>query len=388
MGGITAGAGDTTIESHPENRVVTIQSPTWAVQPPPRRSNRRLGGTTIAHRWINYDREKITIRGLAKVKSKHRAKVRIMRLETRLECVRSSLRVLGAYLDGAREFNGRRPRLVGRLSGVVEMLVGSKVFKSSTISLALIHLPSLLVLIDPNKKPVFVKVEPPLKRLKKLGDSPAPASKLKPKPAPVKGSNRKEKGSLPPVHEGPLVIDNLSLLNKELRADVQRLKDESSLMAVATTEVGANKAIAKLEEVQCGEAEALKKVKALQKELQGLKGYLDAGRAKNREMEEFLSMARAVRKKAKKDLIVELSAALKKAWATIAQYKESPDFKLGLKTMGWINYEFRYKIVLTCFWTKHPRLEVEEDPYATLPEDDNVPMEVEVPFDDSDPIAI
>ncbi|RRT55414.1 hypothetical protein B296_00019779 [Ensete ventricosum] len=199
-----------------------------------------------------------------------------MRLGTRLECVRSSLRALGAYLDGAREFNGRRPRLIGRLSGVAEMLVGSW---------------------------------------------------------------------------------------------------------------EANKAIAKLEEVQCGEAEALKKVKALQ-ELQGLKGYLDAGRAKNREMEEFLSVAQAVRKKAKKDLIAELSAALKKARATIAQYKESPDFKLGLKTMGRINYEFRYKIALRCFWTKHPGLEVEEDPYATLPEDDNVPMEVEVPFDDSDPIAI
>ncbi|RWV83620.1 hypothetical protein GW17_00054744 [Ensete ventricosum] len=50
--------------------------------------------------------------------------------------------------------------------------------------------------------------------------------------------------------------------------------------------------------------------------------------------------------------------------------------------------ELGYKIALTHFRTKHTGLEVEEDPYATLPEDDNVLMEVEVPFDDSDPIAM
>ncbi|RZS11654.1 hypothetical protein BHM03_00043013 [Ensete ventricosum] len=37
---------------------------------------------------------------------------------------------------------------------------------------------------------------------------------------------------------------------------------------------------------------------------------------------------------------------------------------------------------------QHPGLEVEEDPYATLLEDDNVPMEAEVPIDDSDPTAM
>ncbi|RWW73354.1 hypothetical protein BHE74_00018788 [Ensete ventricosum] len=53
-----------------------------------------------------------------------------------------------------------------------------------------------------------------------------------------------------------------------------------------------------------------------------------------------------------------------------------------------VSYEFGYKIALTHFRTKHTGLEVEEDPYTTLPEDDNVLMEVEVPFDDSDPIAM
>ncbi|RRT54456.1 hypothetical protein B296_00042632 [Ensete ventricosum] len=49
--------------------------------------------------------------------------------------------------------------------------------------------------------------------------------------------------------------------------------------------------------------------------------------------------------------------------------------------MGRVSYEFGYKIALTRFRTKHLGLEVEEDPYATLSEDNDVPMDVEVPFD-------
>ncbi|RZR93381.1 hypothetical protein BHM03_00021875 [Ensete ventricosum] len=55
----------------------------------------------------------------------------MMWLGTRLECVGSSLRVSGACQDGAREFAGRRRRLVGRLSGVAERLVGNDGLRSS-----------------------------------------------------------------------------------------------------------------------------------------------------------------------------------------------------------------------------------------------------------------
>ncbi|RZS28555.1 hypothetical protein BHM03_00062162 [Ensete ventricosum] len=48
-----------------------------------------------------------------------------MRLGTRLEYVGSSLRVSGACHDCTREFTGRRPRLIERLSGVAKRLVGS-----------------------------------------------------------------------------------------------------------------------------------------------------------------------------------------------------------------------------------------------------------------------
>ncbi|RRT75032.1 hypothetical protein B296_00030128 [Ensete ventricosum] len=43
------------------------------------------------------------------------------------------------------------------------------------------------------------------------------------------------------------------------------------------------------------------------------------------------------------------------------------------------------EVALAHFRVRFPKLEVEEDPYATLPEDDDVPMEVEVPFDERDP---
>ncbi|RRT57561.1 hypothetical protein B296_00047182 [Ensete ventricosum] len=99
-------------------------------------------------------------------------------------------------------------------------------------------------------------------------------------------------------------------LNEELRADVQKLKDEFGPVAVATVEAQANEATVKLEEVQ---------------------------------------------------------------------HKKSRPSR---------SYEFGYKIALTHFRTKHMGLEVEEDPYASLVEDDNVLMEVEVPFDDSDPTAM
>ncbi|RRT47749.1 hypothetical protein B296_00053526, partial [Ensete ventricosum] len=59
---------------------------------------------------------------LARVKSKHQARVQTIRLGTHLEYVGSSPRVSGACQDGAREFIGRRSRLIRRLSGVAERL--------------------------------------------------------------------------------------------------------------------------------------------------------------------------------------------------------------------------------------------------------------------------
>ncbi|RWW46108.1 hypothetical protein BHE74_00047990 [Ensete ventricosum] len=50
----------------------------------------------------------------------------------------------------------------------------------------------------------------------------------------------------------------------------------------------------------------------------------------------------------------------------------------------WLRPRFgRYLVALAHFRVKYPDLEVKENPFANLTEDDNIPMDEEVPFDDS-----
>lgn len=39
-------------------------------------------------------------------------------------------------------------------------------------------------------------------------------------------------------------------------------------------------------------------------------------------------------------------------------------------------------IALTCFQAKYPKLEVELNPFADLPKDEDVPMDNKVPYED------
>ncbi|RRT54460.1 hypothetical protein B296_00042633 [Ensete ventricosum] len=193
------------------------------------------------------------------------------------------------------------------------------------------------------KKLVSVKVLPPLKRLKKLGDSLVPASKPKPASEVLRGegsSRKKDKGVARPrsirdlcrvkawvpdepymareivellelVGDSPLKVRWASLTPRHKvwadGADAQvfcRGVSASHSPRRYTPHLSSrdNEVTAKMDEVQRGEAEALEKVKALEKELQGLKGDLEAAKVKNRETKEFLSVAWAMRKKAEKDL--------------------------------------------------------------------------------------
>ena len=67
----------------------------------------------------------------------------------------------------------------------------------------------------------------------------------------------------------------------------------------------------------------------------------------------------------------------------IEDYKESSGFQLGLVRSGQVTYEYGYRIALARFKARHPNLEVEENPFASCPEDLSVDMPNEVPFDDS-----
>ncbi|RWW45551.1 hypothetical protein BHE74_00048601 [Ensete ventricosum] len=72
-------------------------------------------------------------------------------------------------------------------------------------------------------------------------------------------------------------------------------------------------------------------------------------------------------KKVDSSLAEECSVAPKKAWATITQYKETLSFKLGLKKMGQVIYEYGYRVILAFFLVRYPQLEVEEGPDTILP---------------------
>ncbi|RRT51551.1 hypothetical protein B296_00030478 [Ensete ventricosum] len=58
-------------------------------------------------------------------------------------------------------------------------------------------------------------------------------------------------------------------------------------------------------------------------------------------------------------------------------------FESGLEKMGWVSYEFGYRVALERFRAKYPDSTVEENPFAKLLEDVNVKMDLCQPFDDS-----
>ncbi|RWV76904.1 hypothetical protein GW17_00062356 [Ensete ventricosum] len=70
----------------------------------------------------------------------------------------------------------------------------------------------------------------------------------------------------------------------------------------------------------------------------------------------------------------------------VDRYKESADFKEGLKRMSRVTYEYGYQVALASFHALQPDSEVEEDPFTIHPEDDLVPIERQQAFDNSDPL--
>ncbi|RWV94972.1 hypothetical protein GW17_00042443, partial [Ensete ventricosum] len=65
----------------------------------------------------------------------------------------------------------------------------------------------------------------------------------------------------------------------------------------------------------------------------------------------------------------------------IEKYKESPGFEMGLVRMGRVSLEYGYQLSLARLQARHPGVEIELDPFVTLPEDVDVPMADEQPFD-------
>ena len=110
-------------------------------------------------------------------------------------------------------------------------------------------------------------------------------------------------------------------------------------------------------------------------------GPLDGGRATGpiAGFEE----ARAEMNKAEEALVDEVQATPEKGKKIISKYKELVGFQLDLQRSGQVTYEYGYRVALAWFRARYPDLGIEEDPFTSLPEDENVAMPNEVPFDDS-----
>ncbi|RWW50479.1 hypothetical protein BHE74_00043253 [Ensete ventricosum] len=60
---------------------------------------------------------------------------------------------------------------------------------------------------------------------------------------------------------------------------------------------------------------------------------------------------------------------------SVADYKRSVRFELGLQWMGQISYKYGYRVALARFQARYLNLEVDNDPFSKKPEDSSVPME-------------
>ncbi|RWW70330.1 hypothetical protein BHE74_00022022, partial [Ensete ventricosum] len=69
----------------------------------------------------------------------------------------------------------------------------------------------------------------------------------------------------------------------------------------------------------------------------------------------------------------------------VEEYKESSGFEMGLVRMGRVSLEYEYQLALARLQAQHPGVEIKLDPFVSLPEDADVPIADEQPFDDSLP---
>ncbi|RWW38862.1 hypothetical protein BHE74_00055868, partial [Ensete ventricosum] len=132
---------------------------------------------------------------------------------------------------------------------------------------------------------------------------------------------------------------------------------------------------AELEKTRSESASLERRLADLWEWLGDSEGQLQSARAQVRQMEtELLDLARS-----KETLREDLS---KRA---IEEYNESPGFEMGLLRMGRVSLEYGYQLALTRLQARHPGVKIELDPFVTLPEDADVTMVDEQPFDDSLP---
>ncbi|RRT40164.1 hypothetical protein B296_00042978 [Ensete ventricosum] len=165
-----------------------------------------------------------------------------------------------------------------------------------------------------------------------------------------------------------LVRDMYTLTSKVLmarvvKALVLRLKDGCNLDAIVSAEQWATEAQVLANNLKTKLEEATRERETLEKELCRMK-------------DELLKLNQAV-----DALRVDLPKQ------AIKEYKKSLGFEMGLVHMRQVSLEYGYQLTLAWLQARYPDIEIEEDPFTLLPENANVSMVEEQPFDDSSPPA-
>ncbi|RRT31725.1 hypothetical protein B296_00049348 [Ensete ventricosum] len=170
------------------------------------------------------------------------------------------------------------------------------------------------------------------------------------------------------------------LLHPQLARELYTLPSEvlmaraakEMVLAVAKAEEHASELREELEKTKRERGEELLRREASEKELHEIRSHLGDA--------QWLLKEARVRAWKMDDELLQAVKDLESARAelprqSIVQYKDSLDFKEGLKRMGRVTYEYGYRVVLAHFLAQHPNAEVEEDPFTIHPKDDLVPME-------------
>ncbi|RZS17041.1 hypothetical protein BHM03_00049146 [Ensete ventricosum] len=127
---------------------------------------------------------------------------------------------------------------------------------------------------------------------------------------------------------------------------------------------------------------AEQRAKGLEAEIERMRTELESLKSHQMEFKQEVGLLRSNLDGARNDRAPELKVEGSKV---VAAYKASRGFESSLEKMGRVSYEFVYRVVLEQLRGKHPDIMIELDPFAECPEDANVEMDLDQPFDDDTP---
>ncbi|RRT66609.1 hypothetical protein B296_00009515 [Ensete ventricosum] len=105
------------------------------------------------------------------------------------------------------------------------------------------------------------------------------------------------------------------------------------------------------------------------------------------ELESLKSQRRELKQEVKLLHSTLLEAKLKaEGQRAVSSYKASRGFESSLEKMGRVSYEFGYRVAFERLRGKHSDIIIELDHYVECPEDANVKMDLDQPFNDGTPL--